>query len=107
MRSGAASRRPLEPGTRLAREFSAPLGGPTTLIGPEFAALEPPSRAAGKRPDPQAPIRAAKPLAAAQTPPDPTGERSQEAEKAIDGRSTSEKKRDEVAEIGRHPVDRR
>ncbi len=50
--------------------------------------------------DPLEPINAGRPEAAAQTPADPTGAKSQKVEKAEDGQSTKEKreeKREETA----------
>ena len=92
-----AAGRPVKPGPQIDRVFAAPEGGPTTLrdVGAEPA----PKGGPGER-DPQIPINAAKPEAAVQTPPDPTGAVSQAAEKALDGQTTREKreeKREETA----------
>ena len=87
----------MKPGPQIDRQFSAPVGGPTTLmsIGKEPA----PAPSDGKgAPDPQTPINAAKPEAATQTPADPTGAVSQAAEKAEDGLTTKEKREEKIAE---------
>jgi NADH-quinone oxidoreductase subunit E len=91
-----AAGRPIKAGTQIDRVNAAPAGGPTTLMD---IGKEQPEAGKGA-PDPQTPIRAAKPEAAAQTPADPTGAVSQEVEKAEDGKTTKEKreeKREETA----------
>jgi NADH-quinone oxidoreductase subunit E len=91
-----AAGRPVNPGPQIDRKNAAPAGGPTTLTA---IGREPPSGGNGA-PDPQTPINAAKPEAAAQTPADPTGAVSQAVEKAEDGLSTTEKREQKVAAIG-------
>jgi NADH-quinone oxidoreductase subunit E len=85
----------VKPGPQIDRAFSAPAGGPTTLmeIGTESGPKGRESAA-----DPQTPINAAKPEAATQTPADPTGALSQAVEKAEDGLSTKEKREEKVGE---------
>lgn len=90
-----AAGRSVKPGPQIDRSFSAPAGGPTTLTA---IASEPASTEGGGAPDPQTPINAAKPEAATQTPPDPSGAVSQAVEKAEDGLSTLEKREEKVAE---------
>lgn len=92
-----AAGRPVRPGTRIDRVNAAPEGRPTTLrdIGGESE----PKGGSGMA-DPLEPINAGRPEAAAQTPADPTGAKSQKVEKAEDGLSTKEKreeKREETA----------
>jgi NADH-quinone oxidoreductase subunit E len=91
-----AAGRPVKPGPQIDRAFSAPMGGPTTLmsIGSEQA----PTDIGGGPPVPLTPINAAKPEAAAQTPADPTGAVSQAVEKAEDGLTTKEKREEKIAE---------
>jgi len=88
-----ASGRPVKPGPQIDRINAAPAGGPTTL---QDVGREPEPEGGDGPPDPQTPIDAAKPEAATQTPPDPSGAISQAVEKAEDGKSTTEK-REEVA----------
>jgi NADH-quinone oxidoreductase subunit E len=90
-----AAGRPVKPGPQIDRAFSAPTGGPTTLMD---IGAEPAPKGGDGAPDPQTPINAAKPEAAAQTPADPTGAVSQAVEKAEDGLSTKEKREEKVAE---------
>ena len=89
-----AAGRPVKKGPQIERSFSAPAGGPTTLK--EIGAEPPADR--GGAPDPQTPINAGRPEAAAQTPADPTGATSQAAEKAEDGLSTKEKRQEKVSD---------
>ena len=70
-------------------------GGPTTLME---IGVKPEPRGGDGAPDPQTPINAARPEAAAQTPRDPTGAVSQAVEKAEDGLTTKEKREEKVAE---------
>ncbi|MBN9023102.1 MAG: NADH-quinone oxidoreductase subunit NuoE [Rhizobiales bacterium] len=87
-----AAGRAVKPGPQVDRVNAAPAGGPTTLrdIGKEPE----PKDGSGAPAEQQAPINAAKPDAAAQTPADPTGAASQAAEKAADGQTTKEKRED-------------
>jgi NADH-quinone oxidoreductase subunit E len=89
-----AAGRPVKPGPQIDRQFSAPVGGPTTLKDLAWPA---PAAGAGNGDD-QAPINAAKPRAAVQTPPDPAAQVSQAVEKAIDGQSTREKREETLKE---------
>jgi NADH-quinone oxidoreductase subunit E len=89
-----AAGRPVKPGPQIDRIFSAPVGGPTTL---RSIGVETRDRIDGPA-DVQTMINAAKPLAAVQTPPDPTGAISQQVEKALDSQSTSEKREEKIAE---------
>jgi NADH-quinone oxidoreductase subunit E len=86
---------PVKPGPQIDRTFSAPAGGPTTLMD---IGVEPEPNGGDGAPDPQTPINAAKPEAATQTPADPTGAVSQAVEKAEDGLSTREKREEKAAE---------
>lgn len=95
-----AAGRPVKAGPQIDRQLSAPEGGHTTL---RSITSEAPKEGRGAG-DPQAPIRAAKPQAAAQTPADPTGAISQVAEKAIDGQSTLEKREEKAAAAGSNAV---
>jgi NADH-quinone oxidoreductase subunit E len=90
-----AAGRPVKPGPQVERAFSAPAGGPTTLMS---IAAEPAPSTGSAAPDPQTPINAAKPEAATQTPADPTGAVSQAVEKAEDGLTTKEKREEKIAE---------
>jgi len=94
-----AAGRTVKPGPQIDRSFSAPAGRPTTLMD---IGAEPEPRGGDGAPDPQTPINAAKPEAAAQTPADPTGAASQAVEKAEDGLSTKEKREEKVAETADH-----
>ncbi len=91
-----AAGRPVKPGPQIERKNAAPAGGPTTLM--DIGRDPEPTGGSGGT-DPQTPINAAKPQAAAQTPADPTGAASQAAEKAEDGLTTKEKREEKVAEI--------
>lgn len=92
--------RPVKPGPQIDRQFSAPAGGPTTLMS-IGAVVHPEPRMEGPADVPTM-INAAKPMAATQTPPDPTGAISQRVEKALDSQSTSEKREEKIAETARH-----
>lgn len=94
-----AAGRFVKPGPQIDRSFSAPEGGPTTLTS---IVSEATSTEAGGTRDPQTPINAAKPEAATQSPPDPTGAVSQAVEKAEDGLTTREKRAEKIAETERH-----
>ena len=93
-----AAGREVKPGPQIDRVFAAPAGGPTTLRDIGTAQSRKHEDGAPAQ-DPQAPINAAKPEAATQSPPDPTGAISQAAEKAVDGQTTQEK-REEAAPVG-------
>ena len=93
----AAGRR-VKPGPQIDRIFSAPVGGPTTL---ESVPADPPPPVEGAADVPTT-INAAKPNAAALTPPDPTGAISQAVEKALNGQSTEEKREAKIEETERH-----
>ena len=92
-----AAGRPVKPGPQIDRQFSAPEGGPTSLMSINGG----PTASSGTGiSEPQAPIEAARPVAAVETPSDPTGAASQAAEKAEDGQSTKEKREEKVSEAG-------
>jgi NADH-quinone oxidoreductase subunit E len=91
-----AAGKPVKAGPQIDRRFSAPMGGPTTLMA--IAMTPANDDKAHGAPGGEAPINAAKPRAAVQTPPDPSGAASQKVEKAIDGQSTKEKRTEVLKE---------
>ena len=92
-----AAGRPVKPGSQIGRQFSAPVGGPTTLTGPTWPEV---ASAAAAPADNPPPIDAGHPRAAAPTPPDPAAQVSAKVEKAIDAQSTKEKREEVLKEAG-------